>query len=126
MGQNIYPLSSQNQQYIPLDVIQSKGYAKQVFLAAAPLATRIQLPADYAESLLLVRSTENVIVQFATAATGGLVSSTEFYAFANKDYVLYPHAEYVDLTGDGIAGTTILDYITRFDTYVIPQLLGED
>lgn len=124
MPQNLYPLSAQNQQYIPLDVIESRGYVKQSFLAAAPLATRL-VPDDIEESLMLIRVTENAILDFATTDIGAIDSTKSFYLLANKDYVLAMPLEYIDLTGDGTAGIAIINYITKYDTLTIPDQLDQ-
>ncbi len=125
MAQNIYPLSASNNQHIPLDVIESKGYVAQAFLAAAPLATRVT-GYDSTEVLLLLRSSADVIVTFATTPAGSVDSTKSFFAFANKDYVLSLPLDYLDLTGNGTAGTAVLNYITKYDTLALGlQLEGE-
>lgn len=124
MAQNLYPLSAQNQQYIPLDVIESKGYVKQSFLAASPLATRLT-PSDIDETLLLIRATENAILEFATTDIGAVDSTKSFYLLADKDYVLSIPLAYIDITGDGTAGIAYINYITKYDTLTIPDQLEQ-
>jgi hypothetical protein len=123
MTQNTYPLSSSNQQYIPLDVIESKGHIKSAFNASTPLATMLT-GFDKDEQLVEIIATQNVLVQFSS--NGSTVDTAYNYmVMANTPRVLVLHLDYIDLTGDGTLGDAYLNFITKYDTYAIPTQLQE-
>lgn len=122
MAQNLYPLSAPNQRHIPLDVVKSIGYIKQAFLASAPLATMVS-GYEINDVLMSVRTTENVILSFSSDGINR-DSNTEMYLWKDKDYILEVQDQYMDLTGDGIAGYAVFNFITKYDTYSTTTKIG--
>lgn len=122
MAQNLYPLTSSSQQYIPLDVIESKGHIKSAFNAATPLAAMLT-GFNKTETLLEVFATQNVLLQFSS--DGISIDTTKNYMIlANTIRTLAIPHDYIDLTGDGVAGNAYLNFITKYDTYALPQQLN--
>ncbi len=121
MAQNLYPLTSSSQQYIPLDVLESKGHIKSAFNAATPLAAMLT-GFDKTETLLEIFATQNVLIQFSS---DGITPDTtkDYMVKANERIVLNIHEDYIDLVGDGTAGNAYLNFITKYDTYALSQQL---
>lgn len=95
---------------------------KASFLASAPLATMVS-GYEINDVLMSVRTTENVILSFSSDGINR-DSNTEMYLWKDKDYILEVQDQYMDLTGDGIAGYAVFNFITKYDTYSTTTKIG--
>lgn len=115
---DIYPLSTREGSYIPLDVIDPIGYYELDITTTA--SGVIDLPAT-GNYLILARASVNCVIRWDDTAVVAPVSGTLYddtiYLFANEERVIRPYTRKMSVRAEA-SGKLRLNYVQQWNGLV--------